>query len=226
MYKESTYAQKMELLNEWMESIFEEVKKDVKTHHLKEDHLFLKQNFPGKNLRDLTVAEMVPVYNNVFASGEVGERAGEFIAHRWMLKHTEIFDQFVRELTQINPDYSAIEEINPGKAEEIIERAVSVFGAPKTYIFAVMNSVVFPASAFENLRKLAQTQQKVLKENAVEEAEKKGVDDLKRHYETQISRLTDKYEKKLSGMQKKWETDVSALKKQVSTLQRKLNGTP
>ncbi len=224
MLKESTYAQKMDLLNEWMESIFEEVKKDVKTHHLKEDHLFLKQNFPGKNLRDLTVAEMVPVYNNVFQNGEIGEKAAEFVSHRWIMKHTEIFDQFVQELTQINPDYSAIVEINPGKADEIIGRAVKSFGAPKTYIFAVMNSVVFPTEAYDKLKKLAHSQKKEFETANAAEEEKRGVEDLKKHYEIQIARLTDKYEKKLSGMQKKMEIDVAALKKQVSNLQRKLSG--
>ncbi len=54
--------------------------------------------------------------------------------------------------------------------------------------------------------------------------EAKSVEQIKRHCEQEVARLTDKYEKKLLGMQKKYAIDTAQLKKQIGMLQKKLEG--
>jgi hypothetical protein len=222
MLKNITYKEKFALLKNWMPAIVESVKKDLRTEHLKKDWAFVKQHFPGKNLNKLTSEELAQVYNNVIENSENGEELAEFISNRWLLKHTELYYFFEKELTKISPDFNELEKLEKNQSMEIIEGAIQEFGAPDTYLFSVLNSVVFPKEAYDILAARAETCVKQDEVEAQALAEKQSLEDLQRSYEQQIARLTDKYEKKLSGLQKKYHIDTESFKKQIVALQRKL----
>lgn len=224
MLKDTPYREKFTILKKWMPDIIENVKKDLKNEHLKKDLLFVKKHFGGKNVNKLSTEELVEGYMQAIAQEEAAEEIGEFITNRWLLKNTELYAYFEAKLTQISPNFQEIVEIEKDKSLAIIDEAIVHFGAPRTYLFAVLNSVVFPQDVFHILSQRADDHIRQTEEEGKAAAEHKAKDDLKVHYEQQLARQADKYEKKLQGLQKKYLQDVETLKKQVASLQRKLQG--
>lgn len=223
MLKEATYKEKFVTLAHWLPAIIDSIKKDLKNEHLKKDIAFVRQYFVGKNPAKLTTEELVEAYREHMARGENTEELGEFITNRWLLKHADLYDYFEKALSRISPNFQELDVIDSKVAHEIMQSAVQEFGAPNTYLFCVLNSVVFPEEVYTKLQhKAKETAQKDQSEAKVQQ-EQASVESLKRNYEQQLARLTDKYEKKISGLQKKYTTDVETLKKQVANLQRKLN---
>lgn len=223
MLKDATYKEKFDLLQGWMTALIEDVKKDLRNDHLKGDWQFCKTYLAGKNLNKITNEELVEAYSKAVKESENGEALAEFIAHRWLMRNGDLYHYFEQELSKINPNFGEIEKIDSAKAKTIIDGAVKEFGAVKTYLFTVVNSVAFSKEDTAALEKSAKNEVQHKKEEAVAHSEKLTLDQLKTSYEQQIARLTDKYEKKLLGMQKKYTTDVDTLKKQVANLQRKLS---
>jgi hypothetical protein len=224
MLKETTYQEKFATLQKWFPYIIESVKKDLKNEHLKNDWQFVKKYFPGKNINKLTVEELVEGYTKAIETEEASEQLGEFLTNRWLLKNTELYEYFERQLYQINPNFHEINEIEKDKSIEIMEGAISQFGAPRTYLFSVLNAVVFPQEIFQILSQRADEAKHQQHEEEKLEVDHASKETLQKHYEQQISRLTDKYEKKLQGLQKKYLQETETLKKQVVSLQRKLHG--
>ncbi|MBA3815256.1 MAG: hypothetical protein H0X29_01805 [Parachlamydiaceae bacterium] len=222
MLKNATHKEKFTLLKNWMPAIVDTVKKDLKNEHLKKDWAFVKQYFPGKNLNKLTAEEIAQAYIHVIENSENAEELAEFISNRWLLKHTDLYYFFEKELSKISSDFNDLEELEKKQSIDIVEKAENEFGSPKTYLFSVMNSVVFPKEVFDALAVRAQASIKQEETEAKALDEMNSLQDMQRSYEQQIARLTDKYEKKLQGLQKKYSIDVEGLKKQVVTLQRKL----
>lgn len=222
MYKDTTFKEKFAILNPWMPLIIETIKKDLKNEHLRKDVVFLKTYFPSKNPAKLTTEEMVKAYAHAVANADNGENLGEFLTNRWLLKNGEIYHFFEEELNTLYPNFTELTEIEPAKANVLMSNAVDKFGAPSTYLFAVLNSVVFPKETYKTLGEKAHTAIQEKTEREAAEQEKQDAEDTQRSHEREIARLTDKYEKKLSGLQKKYIQDVDALKKQISILQRKL----
>ncbi len=211
------------MLKSWMPEIIESIKKDLRAEHLKKDVVFHKNYFHSKNPQKITSEELCEGYTQALADSNLSEHLGEYVSNRWLLKNSEIYYFFEKELSAITPNFSDLDLLEEAPAAALADKASSEFGPKRAYIFSVMNSVVFPKKVFEQLEKAAKTeteQQKTAEEDAVKS---KSLEDLKVHYETLISRLSDKYEKKLSGLERKYHQDVDMLKKQVSTLQRKLS---
>lgn len=222
MYKDTTFKEKFAILNPWIPSIIDSIKKDLKNEHLKRDFVFLKTYFPSKNANKLTTEEMVKAYTHAVNNADNGENLGEFLTNRWLLRNGEIYHYFEQALNEINPNFTELTEIDHAKATQLMDESVRKFGAPATYMFAVLNSVVFPKDVYETLRKKADTYAAdKTKQDALAQDRKVEADQQKAH-ELEIARLTDKYEKKLAGIQKKYTIDTDALKKQIALLQRKL----
>lgn len=226
MLKNANYQEKFQLLNPWIFKIIDTVKKDLKQEHLQQDGKFAKQHFQGKNIQKLTAEDLAPAYSQWIASGAPGgEEIGEFIANRWLLKNTEIYNYFEEQLQNVNPEFNEIEELEKNLAQTIMDHSVEQFGALKTYIFSVLNSVVFPQTLLQRLHDLALAAQKQENTDTLHAKEKAAAENLEKTHEREIARLTDKYEKKLLGMQKKYIQDTERLKKQVVNLQKKLLAT-
>lgn len=224
MLKEATYKEKFVLLADWLPNIIETIQKDLKNEHLKNDPRFTKTYFNNKNPHKLTTAELTSGYNQALNSEENAEPLGEFIANRWMIRHTDLYHFFEERLRRINPNFTEMTEIEPHAARTLMEDAINEFGARNVYLFSIINSVVFPAQIYEQLRRRAHESAEIERVEAEIQAEKHSIESMQQSHEQQIARLTDKYEKKIQGMQKKYTLDVEALKKQIASLQRQLHG--
>lgn len=225
MYKNATYKEKFADLQEWMPDMIEVVKKDLRNEHLKKDYFFIKKFLSSKNINKITTEELAEAYQKAIQEEEQGENLAEFITSRWLLKNTELYEFFERELTGINPDFTSLEEIQPSQAQKLIDASISQFGAAQTYLFSVLNSVVFPKETFNLLKEKAKKHRNVQQEESNAVSETRNKEKMQRDFELEMARMEDRYEKKLSGLQKKYLTDVENLKKQVAQLQRKLQGS-
>lgn len=222
MYKNATYKEKFADLQEWIPFLVEAVKKDLRNEHLKKDVYFVKKFLSSKNIHKATTDELAQAYQKAIQEEEKGEELAEFITSRWLLKNSELYEFFERQLTQISQDFTALEEIDPMQAQALIDASIQQFGAPHTYLFSVLNSVVFPKEKFQTLRTKAKQHQDKEAKEAEQVNEQLTTEQMRKEFDREIARLTDKYEKKLAGLQKKYVTDIEVLKKQVSQLQRKL----
>jgi hypothetical protein len=223
MLKESTYKEKFAKLKPWMPIVIETIKKDLKNDHLKRDLGFSRSYFPGKNPSKLSTEELVEAYSQAMDQGENAEELAEFIANRWLLKHTEIYHYFEQELTKVNPNFNEIKSLDQTVANTIMENAVKQFGTISTYLFCVLNSVVFPEEIYQKLSQNAAHKAVEERQEAVEKDEALSLQALQRNHEQTVNRLNDRFEKKILGLQKKYIQDMEALKKQIALLQRKLN---
>lgn len=224
MLKDSTYRDKMTLLQDWFPVIVEAIKKDLKNEHLKRDTSFLKTYFGNGNIPKLTVSELSEGYIKAIESSPDSEAIGEFIANRWLLKNTELYYFFENKLQQVADDFSEIDVLDAEFSRKMMHESISQFGPVKTYLFSVMNSVVFPKEIYTELREQAKNHHEQEKSWEDDLKEKQTIEAKERAFHQQLARLTDKYEKKLLGIEKKYENDVAALKKQISNLQKKLAG--
>lgn len=220
MLKETGYQEKFELLRPWLSSILEVVKKDLRNEHLKIDKEFCRKYFLGKNFTHVSNPELTEAYSKEIQVGNVG--LGEFIATRWLLKNTDIYGFFEKRLRAISDDFDELEMLSSEHSLPLIEGGIEEFGATKTYLFSILNSVVFPEELYRDLREKAidETQ----KAQAAWEAEQivSSLEAMQKRHERELSALTDRYEKKLSGLQRKYLHDTDILKKQVKDLQKKL----
>lgn len=224
MLKNSTYKEKFALLSPWMPSILDPIKKEIKNEHLRKDLAFFNQNFAGKQLNKITLEEMAHAYAQAVCHGENGEELGEFLSNRWLLKHSDIYHHFEQEFNQIQNNFDELESLDKEVSLQMMEKAVKEFGAPKTFLFCVLNSVVFPDEVFKILGEKAQRETSEKEAALKTDQEQRSLEEMEQNHKLQLARLTDKYEKKLLGLQKKYVQDVNTLKKQLAALQRKLSG--
>ena len=215
MLKESTIQQHYELIEEFFPAVLQTIRKDLRQDHLKKDKEFLKAHFGGKNPNKLTIEELAQGYAPVLQGGK--ELLWEFITERWLMKHTEIYYFFEEKLQKIQEDFTELDVMDLSFAKQLVEEAVTLFGAKNTLIFSVMNSVVFPKQVYEDLRQKARQVEAVPETKEIDPSE-----DHEARLQREINRIQNKYEKKMLGLQKKYDRDVAALKKQVATLQKKL----
>lgn len=219
---EATYKEKFALLEELIPSIVESIKKDLKNEHLKQDIPFARKYLQGKNLNKVDVADLSQAYGLAIKSEEQGETIAEFMANRWILKKSDLYYFFETKLSQINPDFTSITEIDEAKGSALVQEVIEAHGAVDAYIFAVLNSVAFKEKQFQTLKQAAEEELKCVSESQKVEQEKETGEALIRKHQIELSRMEDKYEKKLLGLQRKYLTDVEALKKQIATLHKKL----
>jgi polyhydroxyalkanoate synthesis regulator phasin len=222
MYKEATYKQKFADLKEWIPLLIDSVKKDLRNEHLKKDIYFVKRFLSSKNIHKVTTEELVEAYEKAIQEEEKGEELAEFITSRWLINNSELYNFFEEQLSKINPDFASIEVMSAPQAQALIKASVDQFGAPQTYLFSVLNSVVFPKESFQSLRAQAVKDHEENEKETKQALEHLSGEQMRKEFEREIARLTDKYEKKLSGLQKKYVNDIDALKKQVAQLQRKI----
>jgi hypothetical protein len=224
MLKDASQQQKFAMLRSWMPSIIEVIKKDLKNEHLRGDAAFRKKYFATRDLNKLSTQELAEAYSDAIGAGDADPIA-EFIINRWLIKNSEIYNYFEGQLQTIAKEFTELTEIEASKATQIVEGATAQFGAPRTYQFAVLNSVVFPKSVFDQLGARAEKDAKAFQEELSEKRAKELAIKDQRQFEMEISRLEDKYEKKLIGLQKKYIDDTTALKKQIAALQRRLEAS-
>lgn len=221
----STLRDKFSLIEPWMHDIIHTVKKDLRQEHLNQDRVFYNKYFRSKTLNKLTTEELVHAYTDAIRNEERGEQIAEFVFHRWLLKHTDIYHFFDKELSKITEDYTTLEQIDRAQGAALKDAAVQKFGPQPTYLFSFLNGVVFDKDTLEELRKAAQADLTEQAKRAGEEKQQHDIEARFRDYEAQLTRLTDRYEGRIAGLERKYERDVTALKKQIASLQRQLQAS-
>lgn len=222
MLNETTSKQKLLSLKNWLPSIIESIKKEIRQEHLKQDWVFVKKYLNGKNIQKTTLEELVEGYETAIREDEKGEEIAEFVANCWIMKHSEIYHFYEKALSKINPDFEKIHSIPENVADDILKESSEEFGSSNTYVFCILNSVAFPQDLMDKLATQVKQKERELKEIEQKQAIIEQEADKFQKYENEINRLKDKYEKKLAGLQKKYFTDTEALKKQISALHRKM----
>lgn len=208
------------LLDPWLLSIISSVKKDLRQEHLSKDKVFCQKYFSGQNIQKLSVEQLTEGYRSAIQQEEQGEQIAEFLFHRWLLKHTHLYGFFEKELSALTSDFTKLEIIDDEQGLPIKDRAVSQFGAEATYLFSIINGVVFSPALMETLRATALKDQSVHAAAAQSEEESRSWQKQLQDYEEKIARLVDRYEKRLAGWERKYDNDVAALKKQIAHLQK------
>lgn len=220
MIKEDPYKTKFEKLTPWIYDIFQLIKKDLRNDHLFKSPTFVQKYFPKRVLDKLTIEEFTEAYLREIAEGD--EELAEKIVTRWVLKNAELYQFFVTELSKINPQYDEIDSLSAEVSAFLLNHSVRHFGASSTYIFSVLNAVVFNEEQLNKLREIA-----IAEKNQPKPSEEKGVLEsvelIKDHYEKELRKLTEKYDKRLQGIERKYVQDTEGLKKQIAQLHKKLS---
>lgn len=219
--KTATFVDKVKHLATFMPAIVNDIKKDLKGDHLRSDPAFLKTYFAGKQRQKLGTDDLVAAYNAEITE-KGNEALAEFFCNRWLIKNTELYDHFSTFLAQINPEFDDIESIDDEMAAKMLAGAEKSYGSVRSYLFAVLNSVVFSDAVYAGLSERATAQLNAV-EKPAQTDEAKSIEALEKKHEKELRRLEEKFEKRQSGLEKKYHQDTAALKKQVATLQRKLS---
>jgi hypothetical protein len=219
MDKDATYQEKFASVKIWSEDIIETVRKDLKNEHLSRDPHFCRKYFLGKKHSEIDTKTFSEAYVTAIDSGNVG--LAEFIATRWLLKNTDIYGYFEEKLKLINPDFESIIELEESVSQSLIAYAITQFGAAKTYIFSLFNSVAFSKKIYQDLKDQAEKETFEKRKVNKEDEEKQTLLELQKRHDREMKAMKERFEKKLNGFQKKYLHDTEMLKKKIAELQDK-----
>jgi hypothetical protein len=205
-------------LQNWTLEVLKDIKKDIKTDHLHTDPVFYRTYFGNRPQNRLTSDEIYSAYEQELLKGN--EDLAEWVVNRWVFKNGELYEVFAGRLSQINPDFSEIKQLSAEESKKVLEGVADSFGAIPTYIFSLLNGVVFPTEILEELRKGADAEKVKLEKEAEKNEKQESLEKVIAAHQREITRLNDR----VAGVLKKYTNDTEALKKQIKALQKKLNG--
>lgn len=204
-------------LRNWTFEILNCIKKDIKTDHLHTDPVFYRTYFGNRPRNRLTAEEIFSAYEAELMKGN--EELAEWVVNRWVFKNGELYQHFAERLSQVNPNFNEIKQLSEEESLQILEGAAESYGAIPTFLFSLLNGVVFPDPILKRLRKDAEVEKEMLVKEADSNAEQENLEKIKAAHQREINRLNDR----IAGVQKKYEKDTEALKKQIKMLQQKLS---
>lgn len=205
-------------LQNWTQEVLDTIKKDLKNDHLPSDAQFYRSHFGNRPQNRLTTEEIFAAYEKELTQGN--EEIAEFVVNRWVFKHGDLYQHFSERLSQVNPDFDQIQQLTVEQSQKILDGASEKFGAIPTFLFSLLNGVVFPEPVLEKLRKAAEVEKAAQEKQEEFNAAQQSLEKVIATHQREIARLNDK----IAGVQKKYTTDTEALKKQIKALQKKLNG--
>jgi hypothetical protein len=205
-------------LQNWTVEILDTIKKDIRTDHLHTDPVFYRTYFGNRPQNRLTTEEIFNAYEKELIKGN--DDLAEWVVNRWVFKHGDLYKHFAERLSEVNPDFDQIKQLTEEESARILDGAAESFGAIPTFIFSLLNGVVFPKTVLDRLRKDADVARVAREKQAKTDAEQESLDKILAAHQREVARLHDK----INGVQKKYDKDTEALKKQIKTLQKKLNG--
>jgi hypothetical protein len=207
-----------QFLQNWTFEILESIKKDIKTDHLHTDPAFYRTYFGNRPQNRLTTTEIFSAYEKELLKGN--QDLADWVVNRWVFKHGDLYQHFADRLSAINPDFVQIESLTLEESEQILDGTAASFGSVSTFLFALLNGVVFPKTVLDRLEKEAGLEREKRALDAKLEGEQQGFEKIIASQEREITRLNDK----IAGVLKKYEKDTHNLKTQVKALQRKIHG--
>lgn len=209
-----------ESIQPWIPVVLAAIKKDIKTDHLPGSPQFVRTHFGNRPINRLNMEEIFSAYEKDLLAGDAD--LAEWVVNHWVFQHGDIYNHFAEKLSEVSDDYGSIESLTDVQSDEILKGAPEKFGALSTYLFSVLNAVVFPAKYIHRLRSMAEKEEAAQKVEEKETEERQTLEQLTQRYTRDIARLNDKYESKVAGVLKKYTTEVEALKKQIRSLQKQL----
>lgn len=219
MLKNATPQEKFNLLQDWLGELILPIKRDLKNEHLKKDPRFAKK-YMGKPFPKLETADLVAGYKAALQDEQY--HLLDYIFQKWLLKNTDIYEFFSEELQKVYDSFDELETLEEPFAQELAKNSCKQFGAKTTYLFTIVNSVVFPEAILNELKCLAEKQNEEEKNQAPAKSTSSSLEDQLKACEKQMQQMINKYEKRLSGLERKYQKDTETLKKQLANLQRKL----
>lgn len=220
MAEDKSFAEKFQKLAPVMVAVVEPIKTDLKKHHLKKDIAFVRAHFSTTNVAKIPLSEMVEVYQRELPNGS--NELGELVSQLWMLKHTDIYQQFEKILSREVSDFTKVEELPEELSARLVAEGIEAFGVIPTYVFCLLNDVLLPPKLFDQLEQTAEKAELQNEQELQQEAEERELDALRQQHQRELRRLHDKYEKKLAGMQSKYWTDVQRLQREVQQLKERV----
>lgn len=205
-------------LQNWTFEIFNAIKKELKSDHLGSDPGFYRTHFGSRPQSRLTIEEIFAAYEKELMRGNAD--LAEWVVNRWVFKHGDLYQHFADRLSQLNPDFGQIQTLSEAESEQILAGAVESFGAIPTFLFVLLNGVVFPHTVRERLRREAEKEREKREKEQEEEAGRESLEKVIASQKREIARLQEK----IAGVQKKYDRDIEGLKKQIANLQKKLHG--
>ena len=221
MIKDLSLKSKIEFLGPVLGRVLQDIRRDIKQEHLKKDRAFVQKYF-GKNHVDKVSAEEIEkaYFTEIVSVGN--EELASWVVSKWILKHAELYEYFVTELSKINPRFEEIELLDMDVAKSIAARSVDQFSVIDTYIFSVMNSVAFADEIFHHFKQeVEQLQSNQAK--GIEQSEELSLQELMRRHNQELGKLSDRYEKRLQAVSKRYVQDIEGLKKQLAAVQKRLS---
>ncbi len=149
-----TDQEKIILLRPWLLLIIKRIKKNLQEEHLAKDALFCSKYFGDRAWHLITLPQMVWAYTQEIEAGNCA--LAEFIGNRWVLKNEEMYRFFERKLQVLTSDFEQLSTLDEDFSRKLMEESVKEFGAVRTYIFVIFNSVVFPDTILSTLRSYAE----------------------------------------------------------------------
>ncbi|MBX7066119.1 MAG: hypothetical protein K1X28_02700 [Parachlamydiales bacterium] len=202
-------------LKNWMHVILNAIKKDIKQDHLGSDPEFYRTHFGSRPQNRLTAEEIFNAYEKELIQGN--QELAEWVVNRWVFKNGDLYQIFADRLAKINPEFDKIQTLTEEESEKVLAGTVEKFGAVSTFLFVVLNGVVFPESVRSKLQRQAEVEKVELEKKTEAEEGRESLEKLLAAKEREIARLNDK----ILGVQKKYDRDTEALKKQIKALQKR-----
>lgn len=212
---------KFETVQPWISFILSTIKKEIRMEHLPSNPAFIRAHFGNRPFNRITIEEIFAAYEKELLSGN--EDLSDWVINRWVFKNGDIYQHFAERLSQINPDFGAIEVLDVSQSEKVLEGAPESFGFLSVYLFSILNGVVFPEEVFRVLENEAKKEEADKKNSQKQELENRNLADTVARAQRELISLQQKYESKMAGLMKKYTVDVEALKKQIRSLQHQLN---
>lgn len=221
MIKDLSLKLKFEFLGPIFAKVLHDIRRDVKQEHLKKDRDFVQRYFGKAHLDKVSAEEIFRAYSTEIIQ-EGNEDLAGWVVSKWILKHAEMYEYFVSELSRVNPRFEEIQLLGMDVSKSMAAQAVDRFSLVDTYIFSVINSVAFPDEIFDHLKKQAQSwhEEQLNKSSSLEQV---SIEALVRRHNEEMLKLSDRYEKRLQAVSKKYMQDIDGLKKQLAILQKRLS---
>jgi hypothetical protein len=150
MIKDLPLKSKFEYLSPVFSNILQDIRRDIRNEHMKQDREFVQKYFSRSYIESSSSEIEKAYYHEIVAQGN--EVLADWIVSKWILRHAEVYEFFVSELSKINENFEEIEMIDGNVAKSIVARSVELHGLEDTFIFSLLNSVALADEMMEFLK--------------------------------------------------------------------------
>ena len=99
--QEDTCKLKFEKLQSWGLEIFQAIRKEIKSDHMRNDLQFTRKYFSKKDPAKASVEDLCAACLTEVNEGN--EEFGQWLISRWVVKNSDLYQLFAVELSKINP---------------------------------------------------------------------------------------------------------------------------